>query len=255
MRRLTKIALCLPLLFLDINQLPENSTSNYIVTESNYLKTGWGWRFSVNSVVASDVEHIPVYGTRPPSYNWWSGGRGWDQTDCWYCDNTDSGGGGDYYYAPEPTVSADDQAWSVSSVTNATKVFIELKLALAAQLASLDLHKDSALLSELTRQHKAVSLVLEVLQSGGTITNNILNNKLGHATADIMAVLAGIGAASFSASILPSVLLGAAASYAASAVGYAVADYVNRRIEQLGPDHNWNRQCAEWRSIHCHLQP
>lgn len=164
--KIKKIALCLPLLFLDIDQLPQNSSSNVIDTANNYLNTGWGWRFSVNSAHASDVERIPVYGTRPPS---WGGGWGsgsWDQTEqhCWYCDDTDYGGGD--YYTPEPQPSPDNEAWTASEVTTLTKLFTELKLALAKDLASVDL-KDPRLISELSRQHKAVSLALEVLQGGG----------------------------------------------------------------------------------------
>lgn len=258
--KFSKIALCLPLLFLDIEQVPQNTADLDPMKTESYISTGWGWRLTFNTADADqspgdcdrnpqctryEFHHTPSRRFEPNWPNHYYDDQRHDDYD---------GGGGDGGGTTQPTQpSLDDEPWTTLDVTKATKFFSDLKIALAEQLKTQGL--DPKLAKELTKAKVNVRLILEVLQGGGEITNNILNNKLGYASADLAAVLAGIGVPIvLGVKAIPAVFIGLAVGYAVGKVGYAVADHVQRRIEQLESDHNWNRQCAEWRSYDCHLQ-
>ena len=101
MKRLSRIALCLPLLMLTIEHAPEGNT--YSQANDATSQDLWGWRLTINTSSASAQddftgERIPVNGTTPPEMappNLWPGDGGGDGGGV--------GGGSGGGTAPTPT--------------------------------------------------------------------------------------------------------------------------------------------------------
>lgn len=110
MKQLSRIALCLPLLLLNIEHTPDTNVYEQLNEPSSLISVGWGWRLTLNTADASQQCESPwggdmvTCGQQPPGWDpIWP--DPWDDPCRYGCnDNSDGGGGGSGPTQPsEPT--------------------------------------------------------------------------------------------------------------------------------------------------------